>query len=209
MGKAIADATRRPPVELLGAILLLPLLAGIESTWIHSRENMVLTTVEIDAPPEVVWQHVVDFPDITEPEPWYFAWGIASPRRARIVGRGAGAIRYCEFSTGAFVEPITVWDEPRRLAFNVTEQPDPMVELSPYRNVHPPHLDHYLRSTHGEFHLVPSPDGRTLLEGRTWYKFDMFPQVYWTLWSDYLIHRIHERVLEHVKRISETNPDYS
>jgi uncharacterized membrane protein YhaH (DUF805 family) len=203
MGKAIADATRRPPIELLGAILVLPLLAGVESRWIHAKERVVLTSVEIDATPEVVWEHVVDFPDITEPEPWYFSLGIASPRRARIVGRGVGAIRYCEFSTGDFVEPITQWDEPRRLAFNVTEQPDPMVELSPYRHVHPPHLDHYLRSTHGEFHLAPLPDGHTLLEGRTWYEFDMFPQAYWTLWSDFLIHRIHERVLVHIKRIAE------
>lgn len=203
MGKAIAEATRRPAVELLGAILVLPLLAGLESTWIHARANMVLTTVEINAPAEVVWRHVVDFPELTEAEPWYFSWGIASPKRARIVGHGIGATRYCEFSTGAFVEPITQWEEPRRLAFDVADQPEPMVELSPYRNLHPPHLDHYLRSTHGEFHLVPMADGRTLLEGRTWYKFDMFPQAYWTLWSDFLIHRIHERVLLHVKRISE------
>lgn len=203
MGKAIADATRRPPVELVAAILIWPLLAGVESLWMHPKENMVLTTVEIDAPPEVVWQHVVDFPEITEPEPWYFALGIASPRRARIEGRGTGATRYCEFSTGAFVEPITHWDRPQRLAFNVAEQPEPMIELSPYRHVHPPHLNHYLRSTHGEFHLVPLPDGRTLLEGRTWYKFDMFPASYWTLWSDQLIHRIHERVLLHIKRIAE------
>ena len=31
IGKAIADATRRPPIELVGAILVLPILAGIES----------------------------------------------------------------------------------------------------------------------------------------------------------------------------------
>ena len=79
-----------------------------------------------------------------------------------------------------------------------------MIELSPYHDIHPPHLNHYLRSTHGEFHLIPLPDGRTLLEGRTWYEFDMFPQAYWTLWSDFLIHRIHERVLVHIKRISES-----
>ena len=112
-------------------------------------------------------------------------------------------MRYCEFTTGTFVEPITTWDEPRRLAFDVTDQPAPMFELSPYRHVHPPHLDGALQSTHGEFHLVLLPDGRTRLEGRTCYRLQMFPQSYWTLWSDLLIHRIHERVLVHIKRLSE------
>ena len=44
---------------------------------------------------------------------------------------------------------LTAWDEPRRLAFDVTSQPDPMVELTPWRHVHPPHLhDQSLRSRH-------------------------------------------------------------
>jgi hypothetical protein len=81
------------------------------------------------------------------------------------------------------VEPVTAWDEPRRLAFDATGQPAPMFELSPCRHVHPPHLHGYLRSNRGEFRLVPLPGGRTRLEGRTWYEFDMFPQSYRTLWS--------------------------
>lgn len=160
-------------------------------------------TIEIDAPPEAVWEHVIDFPELPAPSEWYFRWGIACPQRAAIDGRGVGATRYCEFTTGTFVEPITAWQAPRRLAFDVTEQPAPMFELSPYRHVHPPHLDGYLRSNRGEFRLTALPDGRTRLEGRTWYEFDMFPQWYWTAWSDLLIHRIHERVLLHVKTLSE------
>ena len=78
-----------------------------------------------------------------------------------------------------------------------------MFELSPYRHIHPPHLDGYLRSNRGEFLLIALPGGRTRLEGRTWYEFDMFPQSYWTLWSDQIIHRIHQRVLLHVKQLAE------
>src|SRR5580692_375128 len=33
----------------------------------------------------------------------------------------------------------------------------------------------------------------------------MFPQWFWTLWSDMMIHNIHQRVLLHIKRLSE-NP---
>jgi hypothetical protein len=35
-------------------------------------------------------------------------------------------VRYCVFSTGPFVEPITVWEPGRRLGFDVAQQPPPM-----------------------------------------------------------------------------------
>jgi hypothetical protein len=125
--------------------------------------------------------------------------GIAYPRRAHIDGAGVGAVRYCEFSTGAFVEPITVWDAGRRLSFDVTEEPPPMREWSPYANVVPPHLDGFFRARRGEFRLVRLTDNRTRLEGSTWYELRIYPEVYWSLFADAIVRRIHERVLEHVR----------
>jgi hypothetical protein len=204
LGKWIAEATNSSFAGAVPLVLLLPLLSGAESLVAPLPEYVVLTTVEVDAPPEAVWPHVVEFPDLDPPTDWFFRCGIACPLRARIEGTGPGAVRHCEFTTGDFVEPITVWDEPWRLAFDVTSQPDPMVELSPWRHVHPPHLhDQSLRSRRGEFRLVDLGDGRTRLEGRTWYTFAMYPQAYWTVWSDFTIHRIHRRVLDHVKRLAE------
>lgn len=205
LGKAVADATSVSPGGVVPLVMALPLLAGAEHLAGRGLpEHVVLTTVDVAAPPERVWPHVVAFPDLPEPEEWFFRCGIACPVRARIDGAGPGAVRHCEFTTGDFVEPITVWDEPRRLAFDVTSQPDPMRELSPWRHVHPPHLaDHALESRRGEFRLVDLGDGRTRLEGRTWYTFDMHPRAYWTLWSDMAIHAIHRRVLDHVRRLAE------
>lgn len=203
LGKTIADYSRRGPRELLATIMLLPGLAWVESSFVEPVEFEVMSAVEIEASADTVWRSVLDFPDLPPPAEWYFRWGIACPERARIEGEGIGAVRYCEFSTGTFVEPITAWEPARRLAFDVTDQPAPMFELSPYRHVHPPHLDGYLRSNRGEFRLIALADGRTRLEGRTWYEFEMFPQAYWTLWSNAIIHRIHNRVLLHVKRLCE------
>jgi hypothetical protein len=206
MGKWIAEATNAAVGHLAALVLVLPLLAGAESLVGVVPEYEILTVVEVAAPPEAVWRRIVEFPDIPPPEDWFFRCGIACPLRARIEGTGVGAVRHCEFTTGDFVEPITVWDEPRRLAFDVVDQPDPMVELSPWRHVHPPHLhDRSLQSRRGEFRLVDLGAGRTRLEGRTWYVFDMHPQRYWTLWSDFTIHRIHRRVLDHIKRLAEAD----
>jgi hypothetical protein len=115
-----------------------------------------------------------------------------------------GAVRYCEFSTGAFVEPITAWDAPGRLAFDVVEQAPPLREWSLYRNVYAPHLDGFFRTTKGEFRLTELSGGRTRLEGRTWYSVRMQPQIYWTVISDAIVHRIHDRVLRHIKVEAET-----
>jgi hypothetical protein len=159
--------------------------------------------VEIAAPPDVVWHHVVAFPELPPPTERLFRAGVAAPIRARIDGNGVGAVRYCDFTTGSFVEPITDWDENRLLAFDITSQAPPMSEWSPYRDVHPPHLDGYFRATHGEFRLTPLPGGRTRLEGRTAYVVDMFPQLYWTVPARAIVTAIHTRVLHHIQTLAE------
>jgi uncharacterized membrane protein YhaH (DUF805 family) len=163
----------------------------------------VKTSVVISARPEQVWNQLIAFGELRPPTEVLFKTGIAYPIRAEIEGNGVGAIRRCMFSTGEFVEPITVWDEPRLLQFDVSSQPRMMDELSIYRDLHPPHLENYLNSLKGQFMLKPQPDGTTLLEGTTWYQNRFWPAAYWHLWSDYIIHRIHERVLLHIKELSE------
>ncbi len=205
IGHLIACCGASRSEDWSGVIFVLPVLAFGESFQSPPPLREVVSIVEIAAPPEVVWRNVVSFPDLAPPREWFFRAGIACPERARIEGHGVGATRYCEFSTGSFVEPIRVWDEPRRLAFDVTAQPPTMRELNPWGDIHPPHLDFVLISRRGEFRLIPLPNGGTRLEGRTWYEFDMGPRSYWALWGDYFIHRIHLRVLDHIRDLSEAD----
>jgi hypothetical protein len=188
---------------LVAVVILLPALMAAESA--NEPEPVVRavhTEIIIDATPGMVWPHVIAFPPLPEPDDWFFRTGIAYPQRAEIHGTGVGATRHCIFSTGAFVEPIEAWEPPARLRFRVTEQPEPMQEWSPYA-IHPAHLDHYLQSHQGEFLLARLPEGRTRLVGTTWYSNRMWPAPYWNIWSDYIIHRIHGRVLEHIKKLAE------
>ena len=164
----------------------------------------VKTSVVINANLETVWSHVVSFSELPPPTEAMFKTGIAYPIRAEIRGQGVGAVRHCVFSTGEFVEPITVWDEPHLLRFDVTAQPSSMEELSLYSDLRPPHLENYLISRRGQFQLTSLPDGATLLEGTTWYQNRFWPAPYWHLWSDYIIHRIHQRVLLHIKSLAES-----
>jgi hypothetical protein len=211
MGGAIGYVLQlRPWIEdqaggiLLALVLTLPALTAAE--WVADLQPplvAVRTEIEIDVPPEQVWQSVIAFPPLDEPDEWLFRAGIAYPTEAHIEGDpGHGAVRHCVFSTGTFVEPIEIWDEPRLLQFSVTDQPPPMRELSLY-DIHPPHLDHYLVSQKGQFLLTPLPGGRTRLEGTTWYINKMWPEAYWQIWSDYIIHKIHGRVLRHIRGLAE------
>jgi hypothetical protein len=205
IGRAVAVSGHARLLHSFVVMLALPILAGFESRVVGEPPVYeVVSVTEIDAPPDVVWPNVIGFSELDPPSELVFRLGIAYPVRAVIEGEGVGAVRRCEFSTGPFVEPITTWEAPRRLSFDVASQPEPMHEWSPYRNVTPPHLDGTIRSIRGEFRLIPLDGGRrTRLEGSTWYQLSMHPRWYWTVWSDRLIHSVHERVLVHIKRLSE------
>ncbi|MGH9523949.1 MAG: hypothetical protein ACRD3E_15615 [Terriglobales bacterium] len=199
-------ARRRGPANptMAAWIFVLP-LAILGEYEMHATPPVlhVTTSIEIAAPPEVVWQNVISFPPLAPPQDWVFQTGIAYPTAGVIYGHGVGAVRHCKFSTGEFVEPITVWDEPQLLAFDVAEQPMSMRELSPWK-ITPPHLERNdMRALRGQFRLVALPNGHTRLEGTTWYQNYFWPQPYWRVWSDFIVHRIHRRVLGHVKRQSE------
>lgn len=163
----------------------------------------VRTEIIINSPIEEVWLNVVTFNEIEDPSDWIFKTGIAYPTDATIEGSGVGAMRYCNFTTGSFVEPITKWQEPNLLQFDVIDQPAPMSEFNPFWDIHPKHLDGYFVSHKGQFKLTKISENKTKLEGTTWYTVDITPQLYWSLWSDFIIHRIHERVLNHIKKESE------
>lgn len=193
----------RPRDAFLPA-LVFPLIALAEPAAAPRFE--VVSALEIDAPRELVWPNVIGFGALPPPEHWIFSTGIAYPVRAVLDGAGVGAVRRCEFSTGPFVEPITRWEPPARLAFDVAERPEPMEEWSFYERVHPPHLELSFRAVAGEFRLIELPGGRTRLEGSTWYELELAPAGYWRVIADAIVHRIHARVLEHVRTLSEAAP---
>lgn len=204
-GRALAVTRLGTSLPAVLSVLALPLLTAAEAALFDPPEWEVTTSVEVTAPPEVVWPHVIAFSPLEPPKDWFFRAGIAYPTGATIEGEGVGAVRRCEFSTGAFVEPITAWEPPHRLAFDVAAQPPPMAEWSPWRHVTPPHLDGYMASRRGEFRLIPLPGGRTRLEGSTWYSLDMGPTLYWRVWAEALLHAIHGRVLEHIVARAEAS----
>jgi hypothetical protein len=204
LGDLLMNYRRKSATNIFIAFtIFIPSLMGFESGQ-EDREELfsVTTSVIIDRDPQTVWDQVIAFNRIEEPTEWLFRAGIAYPIHAEIKKRGDSIIRYCNFSTGSFIEPITTWKEPELLAFSVEATPAPLQEISPYE-IEPAHLHGYFVSKKGQFRLIALPNGQTKLEGTTWYYHKIKPSFYWRIWSNYIIHSIHNRVLQHIRRQAE------
>ena len=193
---------------ILSMFLILPLTMAAEYAENSTFPTIAVhTTCRIMAPPSKVWQNIIAFPKLSEPTEWIFKTGVAYPIGATINGAGVGAVRHCKFTTGSFVEPITVWDEPRLLRFSVKTQPEPMKEFSWVRDMQPAHLNGYLNVHRGEFRLFEEHDASgkatTRVVGTTWYDNHMWPGSYWRFYADNIMHSIHNRVLMHIKNLAE------
>lgn len=202
-----ASSPQASPSMFAVMLVSLPILLCVE----HAEPPpvprfQVHTIIEIAAPPEVVWKRLIEFPPLPAANEWPFRLGIAYPIEARITGEGLTADRECRFSTGSFKEPILAWEPGKHFAFSVSDEPMLMKETSPYVNLHVRHLeDHDFQPERADFVLVRLPNGGTRLEGTTTYQNKMWPGQYWRLWTDAIIHAIHNRVFHHVKALAEAD----
>jgi uncharacterized membrane protein YhaH (DUF805 family) len=199
----------REQTSTFGAVLLaLPLLMGLEHASPPDIPRFqVHTSIEIAAPPEVVWKRIIAFPPLAKPNEMLFRYaGVAYPIEAHIQGEGLTADRECRFSTGSFKEPILAWETNKHFAFGVKDEPLLMTETSPYGQIHVRHLeDRDFQPERADFVLTPLPNGGTRLEGTTTYQNKMWPGEYWRLYTDSIVHTIHRRVFEHVKQLAESD----
>ena len=207
-GGLIAYTLRNKPVAqspitffLLAAIV--PSGSALEREFQLVPDTFIVSTViDLAASPERVWNAVLHPAKLAAPSQLLFRAGVAYPLASHIEGVGLGATRYCDFSTGKLVEPVTLWDDRHRLRFTVASNPLPMQEWTPYAQLHPAHLDGFLVSRQGEFQLEPLPGGGTRLRATTWYQDRLQPARYWRWWSDYIIHQVHQMVLENIRERS-------
>jgi len=195
------------PATFAVLVLALPLMLGAEHAAPPPVSRFqVHTSIEIAAPPDVVWKRLIAFPPLPPAKEWPFRLGIAYPIEARIQGEGLTADRECHFSTGNFKEPILTWEPGKHFAFAVADEPLLMKETSPYGDIHVRHLeDHDFQPERADFLLVRLPNGGTRLEGTTTYQNKMWPGLYWRIWTDAVVHSIHRRVFEHVKMLAESD----
>lgn len=166
-----------------------------DSLSTHHYENMVSDTIVVNAPPNKVWQNVVAFKRIKQPDKfWLFRIGMPSPVESTVTGYYEGAGRKCIFSNGyVFDEKIATYQPGVNLTFDVTHQP------------RDPEIMNHIEILRGQFILKDNGNGTTTLTGNSWYKLYVFPVWYYDIWAQSITRNVHLRVMEHIKALSEIN----
>ncbi|MGI4743803.1 MAG: hypothetical protein ACRYG7_52295 [Janthinobacterium lividum] len=209
VGEGVAAlSSRARPLPVLGLVLVL-YPAAQEYEVRHPAPNtphLVTTQLAVAAPPARVWAALMQ-PVQYPPATGLFRAGVVYPVStafARDAATGARTL-VCRYSQGLAHLPVVGWVPGRSLTFAVpaAHMPAPMREISPYPQIHAPHLHGYFQVDSGTFRLRPLPGGRTLLEARTVYRHTIGPRSYWQLWSDYLLDAMHQRVLATIKTQAE------
>jgi hypothetical protein len=201
-GRDIAVSSRRSARQTLLSVTLLPLVFAVDT--VTSATTFDTTeTIFVDAPAPVVWNAIIRMDVLNEPLPLPFRLGVAYPLSGTIVGEGVGATRFGEFSTGTAVERVTEWVPNRKLVFTVLEDVPAMHELSPYSEVHAPHVRGYFTTLSTSFELVPLTDGRTEILEHTSHALRLDPIFYWLPFARWIVHENNARVLAHIRDQSE------
>ncbi|MDP9077130.1 MAG: hypothetical protein M3O71_06880 [Bacteroidota bacterium] len=179
----------------VSVILLLIFIFINDSLSTHNYENMVSDTIVVNAPPNKVWQNVVAFKRIKQPNKfWLFRIGMPSPVESTVTGYYEGAGRKCIFSNGyVFDEKIATYQPGVNLTFDVTHQP------------RDPEIMNHIDILRGQFILKDNGNGTTTLTGNSWYKLYVFPVWYYDIWAQSITRNVHLRVMEHIKELSEAN----
>jgi hypothetical protein len=179
------------------SLSVLPLFLAIDviappNVAFQSSEN-----IEICAGDREVWDAIVHMGPVPNPPSAPFRWGLAYPMSGSIHGSGVGAIREGVFSTGVAYERVTEWQPPARLSFDVLSDPPTMRELSPYQQVHAPHVNGYFRTLNARFTIMPLANGHTRLTLDTRHELHLNPYIYWLPIVKWAIHTNKTRVLRH------------
>ena len=191
-----------------GGIAILLLMPPASFTWdITARPPVfeVRSSITIAASPERVWKYVVDLPGVARAARVVLSRGAgvseAGPDRGIRRGRGAllRVLHRPVRGTDRSVGRATAAAIPRY------REPGADARVEPIR----PGGAQTFAWVHGFQARPVSPHAivrqPTLLEGTSWYQHGLWPAEYWRWWSDAIIHRIHMRVLNHIRTLAEAD----
>ena len=148
------------PLLLALPYLVAPLEARLPEP---ERFGETVTSIDIAAPPSVVWPLIASVDSIRPEEQrpaLYLALGFPKPISATLSRPGVGGVRFARFEHGlTFTETVTEWVPERRLAFTIHPNTTlvPPTALDSHVMVGGPHFD----VMSGTYELHPLAGGRS------------------------------------------------
>lgn len=195
------NSGRRPPPATMLVIFLPFMVKPLEPQSTSMR--VVGNVIDINASAETVWKNIAQVPAIADDEHG-FAWshviGFPRPIAATIDKQGVGAVRHATFERNvAFIERVTVWDEPRDLAFDIDVGHIPAEGLDEHVTVGGPYFD----VLEGSYHIEERDNGIIRLHLASTHRLSTAFNLYAHLWTDFIMSDTQRHILEVIKRRSE------
>jgi hypothetical protein len=206
LGVVVTRRGRRAPPGAVASCLVLPFLLAPAEAMLPVPNEMrdVVSVVDIDAPPEVVWQNVVRVPLIREDEQrdgFFQRIGIPRPLEATLSRDGIGALREARFAGGIlFHEHVTDWEPQRRLGFTIGV--DAATVANDVLDYHVRVGGAYFDVVYGRFDLEPHGAG-TRLHLLSRHRLSTAFNFYSSLWTDAVMQDIQDNICRVIRARSE------
>lgn len=204
-GGATARHLRRRGGGALACVLLLPALAMPVERRIGAPTEVrtVETSIDVDAPAEVVWGQIARVRAISPaelPPSWTYRIGFPRPIEATLSRDGNGGVRRATFEGGVlFLETVDLWEPGRRLGFSIHAEDVPKSALDPHATIGGQFFD----VQRGDYALEPLSQGRTRLRLSSRHRLSTHFNAYAHLWTCAVMADIQGEILQVVRRRSE------
>jgi hypothetical protein len=202
--------TDRTRIFCLAVVALAPFAAApVENLRSAATEiRHVDTHIDIRATPHRVWDQIKSVPLITGREQRFdiiHLLGFPRPLEARLEGDGIGAVRYATFEGDVlFLETITEWTPDRSLAFSIHADTKniPPTTFDEHVTIGGPYFD----VLDGAYQIEELGDGVVRLHLSSRQRLSTGFNFYSHLWTEYLMARLQNYILEVIKIRCELVP---
>ena len=189
-------------------VALLPFLtAPLERLQSQAEEvRQVHNVIDVAASPERVWREIRSVPRIAEEEhsaSWLHRMGFPRPVEAVLEGSGIGSVRMARFERElVFIERVTLWEEPRRLAFTIRADTAniPPSTLDDHVTIGGPYFD----VLDGMYEIEAREDGTVRLHLSSRQRLSTRFNWYASLWTERVMSELQTYILRIVKRRAES-----
>lgn len=175
----------------LALMALFPYACQMIELALPNREEIavVRTELKVDATPQEAWDAIMFYEDVTHSPPWILHLALPKPIRSEGDKSRVGGNLKCFYDSGYLSKRISRREEPRALAFEVTEQ----------------HIlvEHDVALKDGSFEIEPTPDGKCLIRLTTRYERKLQPRFVWEPFEQHVVHKLHGHVLEGMRQKAE------
>ncbi|SHJ21380.1 hypothetical protein [Flavobacterium terrae] len=182
----------------LFSILIIPFLLGPIENMVKSPSKIyeVKSEVEINATPKKIWDNIVEVKTI-DPKEYnmgiFNEMGIPRPLNAQVNWKGLGGQRIGNFENGLkFIEAITVYEENKKVSFNITVDNSSVADEIFERHV----LNgNYFRFVDATYQLKQTNYGKVKLSLTTKYLLTSKINFYGKFWGDLMLKDFQDRLL--------------